>query len=231
MGTRTGNIVDASVLLQTVSDTYEEVHAKRWSESLKWIAPFADKAERILDVGGESRFTEMIRKRWPGKLVPYYGGDLRNGFIVRDCDLIICTEILEHIEDAEHEGIQTEWKGTGVHNVLASCWMSLRPGGHLFVTTPNPCSITAIHHALNLAPPMIYPPHYRELTPYQLDEMVRSVEFEILRRETLDVWRNAISDKQHRALMLLIKDLNYPDELRGEDVFLLCRKPETTTAS
>jgi SAM-dependent methyltransferase len=215
-----------------MTETYEQVHSKRYEQSLLWIEQFADKAERILDVGGESPFTEIIRKLWPGKLVPYYGGDLRSGFIVRDCDLIICTEILEHIEDAEHDGIQSEWKGTGVYNVLASCWMSLRPGGHLFITTPNPCSITAIHHALNLAPPMIYPPHFRELTPYQLDEMVRAVGFEILRRKTLDVWRNAISMREHARIAEFIAKENYPLELRGEDVFLLSRKPmETTTAS
>ena len=209
-----------------MTDTYEEVHAKRYEQSLLWIAPLADKAERILDVGGESPFTEILRKRWPGKITPYYGGDLRSGFLIRDCALIICTEILEHVEDCEHEGIQSEWKGTGVHNVLASCWMSLQPGGHLFITTPNPCSITAIHHALTLAPPMIYPPHVRELTPYQLDEMVRAVGFEILRRETLDVWRNAISMREHAQIAKFIAQENYPAELRGEDVFCLATKAD-----
>ncbi len=210
---------------------YDQTHAKRWEKSLEWIAPVADKAERILEIGGSTRFTELVNARWPGKLKPFYGGDLRGGFFIRDCDLILAMEVLEHVEDAEHEGIQAEWHGTGVHNVLTSCWMSLSLGGHLFITTPNANSATVLHHVLNMAPPAIFRPHIREYSVYELDEMVRSVGFEILRRECLDVW-NSTPGKQHRAIMDFIRKEKYDDHLRGECTFALCRKPlETTTVS
>lgn len=212
--------------------SYEDAHKERYRLSLEWIAPLADKAEKILDIGGESPFTRLVHKRWPGKLTPYYGGDLRQGFVVSECDLILAMEVLEHIEDSSHDDVHTEWRGTGTQMMLASCFVSLRPGGHLFLTTPNPCSITAIHHALNLTPPMLYRPHVREYSPYELDEMVRAVGFEIINRETLDVWRNAISDKAHKAISKFILAENYPPELRGECTFLLAKRPgESKTAS
>lgn len=209
----------------TPADDYATVHHKRYQRSLDWIAPIANDARRILDVGGPSPFTKLLNERWPGKTVPYFEMDLRSGFVVSDCDLILAMEVIEHIADCESGKIQAEWVGTGTHMLLASCWMSLRPGGHLFLTTPNCCSITAIHHALLLAPPMLYRPHVREYSPYELDEMVRLVGFEILRRETLDVWLNAISGVAHRSIMDFILKRGYTDELRGEDIFLLARKP------
>jgi SAM-dependent methyltransferase len=208
------------------ADDYADVHTKRYQKSLEWIAPIADKAEKILDLGGVSPFTKLLQERWPGKLMPYLNADLRQLFIVKDCDLILCMECLEHIPDCEdRERFQHRWTGTGTESLLASCWMSLKPGGHLFLTTPNCCSITAIHHALNLTPPMIYRPHFREYAPYEVDEMIRAIGFEIVRRETLDVWRNAISMREHAGIKRFIEEENYPAELRGEDVFVLAKRP------
>ncbi len=208
-----------------MSETYEAVHSKRYELSLEWISQLADAAENILDLGGESPFTKIIQRRWPGKLKPYYGGDVRRGFVIPGCDLVLCQEVLEHVSDLDRGEIQA-------HMLLASCWLCLKPGGHLFLTTPNCCSITAIHHALNLVPPMIYRPHVREYAPFELDEMIRAVGFEIIKRETFDVWRNAISVKSWEEIRGFIKRFGYSEELRGEDIFCLARRPlESKTAA
>lgn len=212
-----------------MSDDYHAVHAKRFQKSLGWIEPHAEAAQQILDIGGPSPFTKIINERWPGKLVSYQHGDLRRGFVVRDCDLILCMEVLEHVDDSETDEMRHQWEGTGSHMLLASCWMSLKPGGILFLTTPNACSITAIHHALSQKPPMLFRPHVREYAPFELDEMIRNAGFEILRRETLDVWRNAISPKEHAEIAEFIREAGYPAQLRGEDIFALCRRPVKTT--
>lgn len=205
---------------------YNATHAKRWQLSLEWIAPYAEKATKILELGGRSKFTEFLVERWKSKLSAHYDGDLREGVWMQDCDLILAMEVLEHLSDVEPEWeVPREWKGTGTSNFLMGCWNSLKPGGVLFLTTPNPCSVTAIHHALNLAPPMLYRPHVREYSPYELDEMIRGLGFEILKRETHDVWLNAISPRAHARITKFIRDSNYSTDLRGEDIFLLCRKP------
>ncbi len=212
----------------TPAEDYAAVHARRYQWSLDWIAPIAEAAGpfSILDLGGISPFTNLLQDRWPGKLVAYYNGDLREGFVIPDCDLVLCMECLEHVADIEREDLQTEWRGSGTHMLLESCWVSLKPGGHLFLTTPNANSITTIHHALNHQPPMMYRPHVREYSPYELDEMIRQIGFEIIRRETLDCWLNAIGKNSHRKIAAFINDAGYSTDLRGEDIFCLARKPK-----
>src|ERR1051325_5901008 len=204
---------------------YNQVHSKRFQESLRWIAPHAEKAQRIFELGGSSAFTELVGQRWPGKLLPEYGGDLRDGFEIYGVDLILCQEVLEHLHDQDEPAIKTDWKASGVRELLLSCYTALNPGGILFLTTPNPCSITAIHHALNQQPPMIYDRHTREYPPYQLDAFIQDAGFEILTRECLDVWRNAISERDHMRIQRFIRTSGYSLDLRGEDYFCLAQKP------
>jgi SAM-dependent methyltransferase len=205
-------------------DDYAAVHAKRFELSLEWLQPHLDKKSVVLEMGGTSPFSWMI-----GPLIGGYHGapeDLRCG-INRDSDrydAVLCMEVIEHI--ADKDGLHTEWTGDGVNAMLRDAFRVLRPGGVLFLTTPNAASITAIHHALRLAPPMIYRPHVREYAPYELDEIVRAAGFVIERRETLDVWRNAISPEHHQRITEFIDYSGfYPRELRGEDIFLLARRP------
>jgi hypothetical protein len=208
-------------------EKYDEVHALRFKLSLGWIAALAENARRILELGGPSAFTGMVEKRWPGRLVTHYGVDLRDGFSVDEpVDLILLMEVLEHI--GEREGnyeVRTECHNSGVLKLLFDCHEALVPGGHLFITTPNPCSITAIHHAMMLEPPMIFRLHVREFSPYELDDIVRCTGFKILRRETLDVWRNAIGPMSHASIRAFLRSARYSDDLRGEDTFALCQRP------
>lgn len=209
----------------TPAEDYNAVHSKRYEQSLLWIADLADKAERILDVGGESPFTEIIRKRWPGKLVPYYGGDLKNGFDLKEpVDLILAMEVAEHIHDRETDEISTEWTNSGVLKMLASCHLSLKEKGILFLTSPNCASITSLHHCLSHRAAMLYRPHVREFSVYELDMLVQQSGFTILKRETVDSWRNAISDEQHKRIAQFIKASHYPTELRGENIFVIAEK-------
>lgn len=204
--------------------SYEEVHAKRFALSMEWLRPLLTGKPRLLECGGVSAFTEQLRAQW----VPVDGtkGDLRygTGGTEGTYDGVLCMEVLEHIADQEPAGISAEWQGDGARALLGSIFRSLKPGGWLFLTTPNAASITTIKHALRLAPPQLYRPHVREYAPYELDELVRAAGFAIERRETLDVWRNAISPEEHRAIIAFIARSGYPKELRGEDIFLLARK-------
>jgi len=205
-------------------DDYAQVHARRFDLSLEWLKPHINSSSIVLDAGGMSPFSDMI-----APLVARLSGapqDLRYGFRDREHDFfdaVLCMEVIEHI--ADQDGLHTEWAGDGVHAMLRGAFRVLKPGGILFLTTPNAASITAIHHALRLAPPMIYRPHVREYAPYELDELVRSAGFVIERRETLDVWLNAILPSEHEAISRFIFNAGYPEELRGEDIFLLARRP------
>jgi SAM-dependent methyltransferase len=205
----------------TLTDDYKKIHQRRFDLSLEWLKPYFGDTN-VLELGGVSPFTPML----DGKC--YHAAfdedhrrplELDSGF----WDVVLLMEVLEHIGDTD--GLHTEWQGDGAAKLLSETFRVLKPGGMLFLTTPNAASITAIHHAMRLAPPMIFRPHVREYAPYELDHMVRAAGFTITRRETFDVWRNAISDRDHQALEGAIYNLGYPVELRGEDIFVLAQKP------
>lgn len=204
--------------------SYKGDHARRFALSLEWLEahrPKLDRPLRVLETGGHGVFTPMYRERWPEDIVHETDGDLRAGVAVSgSCyDLILSMEVLEHINDVEDGTIPTEWRGSGVRNYLRSMRAALAPGGRLFLTTPNACSITTIHHALHGKPPYLYRPHVREYAPYELDQLLREEGFLVERRETLDVWRNAISPEGYAILHRFIRDTGYLRDLRGEDIF------------
>lgn len=215
--------------MSALRDDYLSVHRRRFDLSLEWLRPHLRAEHHILELGGISPFTEMVTplvQRTSGAPKDLrYAMDRESGHF----DMVLCMEVLEHIADTD--GMHTEWQGDGARTMLAEAFRVLKPGGILFLTTPNAASITAIHHALRLAPPMIYRPHVREYAPYELDDLVRAAGFAIERRETLDVWLNAITPAQHRTVTEFLYRQGYPTELRGEDIFLLARKPILETAN
>ena len=204
-------------------DQYQKDHQLRFQLSAEWLAPIMSPVTQVLELGGTGIFKCPGSPQVTGSV-----GDLRYTHPAPSLyDVVLCMEVLEHINDRDAIGadIPTEWRGDGVSHMLHTAWHSLKKGGHLFLTTPNASSITCIYHALNLRPGVLYRPHVREYSVYEVDELVRDQGFEIVRRETHDVWRNAINAGEHDAIREFIQTQGYPDTLRGEDIFLLARKP------
>lgn len=202
---------------------YAKTHAKRFDLSLKWIKPYLKENVRVLELGGESSFTPILRAACPSAEVIFSTGDLKNGIPDTDgqhFDLILCMEVIEHIHD--REPTMHEWHGTGASAMLQDAlYKCAKPDGRLFLTTPNPCSITGIHHVMAHHPPMIYRPHVREYAPYELDVIVRASGWKIVARESFDVWMNAITNMQHQLISQFLSKSGQSNELRGEDIFLL----------
>lgn len=206
--------------------TYAEVHNNRYLLSLEWITPFLKDA-MVLELGGESPFTEKIRALKLANLVTATTHDLRlrSESFGNAWDLILCMEVIEHIQDVDPT--QHEFQCSGVNTMLAEVFRMLKPGGKLFLTTPNATSVTVIHHAMRGVPPMLYRPHVREFAPYELDVIVRAAGLDITMRETYDVWANAIEPREHGRITEFIRDF-YPNtdpKLLGEDIFMIARKP------
>jgi trans-aconitate methyltransferase len=218
------------------ADSYTRDHMERFRVSLEWLATLdRSKPLRVLELGGHGAFTPLYRSRFPEDELHATTCDLRRGEAImfeagrlQHFDLVLCMEVLEHVNDVDPPNglIATEWRGTGADSMLRATINLLRPGGKLFLTTPNAVSITVMHHAMRLVPPMLYRPHVREYAPYELDDLLRSAGFVIDRRETLDVWRNAITDTQHSRIVRFLEASGYPTTLRGEDLFVVAKRPE-----
>jgi 2-polyprenyl-3-methyl-5-hydroxy-6-metoxy-1,4-benzoquinol methylase len=107
-------------------------------------------------------------------------------------DLALCSEVIEHVHDSAA--------------ALRHIYASLKPGGHLVLTTPNACS-TAEFAARLLAIPMIAtlaraitgeavddPGHINRLTHRQLREEIDAAGFEVVRQDDLALYLPGIAE-------------------------------------
>jgi SAM-dependent methyltransferase len=205
---------------------YDQVHAARFAKSLELLAPHIKQGTNVLELGGRTRFTTRLEQL--GAIVAHSEGDLRYHGSLRSgwFDLVLCMEVIEHINDHEPaEGqIIDEWKQSGVNFLLTCAHDALKPGGLLFVTTPNACSITTIFKLLNHQPPMLWRPHIREYTVYELDEIVRKAGFSLTYRQTFDIWLNSISSYDHQRIAAWLLYNGHSVHHRGEDIMLFAQK-------
>ena len=136
-------------------------------------------------------------------------------------------EVFEHLHDLPPtSGIPTEWAGTGATSMLRTIRSMLKPGGLLFLTTPNACSLDVLHKVLTHQPPMVYRPHVREYAPHELAALVRDAGFESIEVTTHDCWDN---DCMPAGMPAKLRDaigrLGFRTDARGQDIFLTARKP------
>ena len=61
--------------------------------------------------------------------------------------------------------------------------------------------------------------HHREYTPDDVRDVLLAAGFTVATLETEDVWL-----KSNPAILNLIRQLKFSDELRGDDIFALARK-------
>ncbi|KHF45770.1 class I SAM-dependent methyltransferase [Saccharomonospora viridis] len=121
-------------------------------------ALLAEHAARVVAIDYDEPTTRHVAKRYPG--VGVVRGNLaflpvRTGSI----DVVANLQVIEHLWDQE--------------GFLAECHRVLRPGGRLFVTTPNRLTFTPDSDT------PLNPYHTRELSPSELDQLLREAGFTV----------------------------------------------------
>lgn len=202
---------------------YDDVHAQRFELSMKTILDNVPEGATVLELGGGGLFTERLKAEGYKVTVPK--GDYRYVTFKGEYDAVLCMEVIEHIHDKEDD-TPTEWRGTGVDHMMASMFAALRPGGVLFLTTPNADSINVINKLIHRQGTMVYRPHVREYTVHELVELTRKAGFRVAHVETHECWDNSMTPEWRRKISKLISDHYGPSGLvnRGEDIFLLAKK-------
>ncbi len=132
-------------------------------------------------------------------------------------DLVLACEIVEHLN---HDPMF----------LLLECNRVLCDGGVLLMTTPNVVSYTSVARALrgdqNPQVYSLYPwvntesTHVREYAPAELSDAIAAAGFRIdhLFTEPID------GHNSHVWVRELLKQLDLPDSLRGEQMYCLARK-------
>jgi SAM-dependent methyltransferase len=227
---------------------YVEQHLRRYIATLQRIPPVNTTSARALELGASGlHFTPALQKfagykqiscanwsdidaglaeqktikQWKGKEVLSF--EVKNFNAERDrfpypdnhFSLVLCGEMLEHLA---HDPMHMLWE----------CNRVLQPDGWLLITTPNLSCTRALEGILCSCQPYLFSQynlqnssehHHREYTPDDVRDVLLAAGFTVATLETEDVWL-----KSNPAMLNLIRQLKFSDELRGDDIFALARK-------
>ena len=209
-------------------------HRYRLYLSLEWLKPAiaaldANKAEQSLqglEMGGITVVTDFLTHTFPQVTWQNTKGDLRDAWEYPDqsIDIIASMEVLEHVSDLP-DGINDNFSGNGVAAILRQSYRVLKPGGILFITTPNAGSVYTLIRALAGEPPWLYPYHVREYTLKEIRTFLEEAGFKI--RRTQAVHCLSIDKKIDYTVLFqtLLGSLIYQNfQDRGDDLFIMAEK-------
>lgn len=227
---------------------YVEQHLRRYIATLQRIPPAHNTSARVLELGANGlHFTPALQKfagykqvycaNWSDidagltemRTVKQQRGSEVLSFEVKNFNaerdrfpypdnffsLVLCGEMLEHLA---HDPMHMLWE----------CNRVLQPDGWLLITTPNLSCARALEGILCGCQPYLFSQynlqnssehHHREYTPDDVRDVLLAAGFTVATLETEDVWL-----KSNPAILSLIRQLKFSDELRGDDIFALARK-------
>lgn len=219
----------------------EPWHECRYAATLAFIewevarSQFSLHESNVLDVGGESQFTQMLRDRWAA-----YGTQVLNDPRAYDCryepsvrdeqlyDIILMTEVIEHLHDlpTHDPDARAMWVGSGQVAALHELKLRLKPGGFIVVTTPNTCSLRTLYKVARQNPPRTFEPHVRELTQKELYDIVQRAGLIVAAFQEHVVWGHHGLTPQELELARAACRVLGANPDRG-DIFMLTAKAAT----
>jgi len=234
---------DLMQYLKEIDDSdYGKNHRQRFIESYNFIAPIlmAKLDKKYLDLASYGHFQKLLKKLFPMVDVEcseYF--DLRYKFPIPDntYDVIFFMEALEHLKDRDSEHPKDSqlylddisgYSQNGVKNCMKEIYRILKPGGILFMTTPNINSWTAVNRTLMLYSPTFYIPHVKEFSVQEIYELHRDASLRVVKIETPENCHGLQSVQANRPRLQKLIDAcvgaGYSPELRGDCIFTLGMK-------
>lgn len=207
-------------------------HETRFAASLQWLAPCLTAGAIWYDFGrGQENcpLTTAIRRHFPAVDWRTTGdADLRYPLPLPDacCEAVCATEILEHMQDPPEDPPHTFFYH-GVTNLLSEALRIVRPGGRLFLTTPNHSQYGCAWRLVSGGTSLWNYAHVHEFGWHELRHFITTAGWQIDRMETVDVWEDLPCPAELREVI----DRLAPDVPRGHCIFALCRRPAAAAES
>ena len=212
---------------------YYRTHKKRLLETFEILRPKLLSKQKLLEVGGAGPLAFLAKCHCPSIAIQGTHTDLRYELDLAEgsFDLIIFTEILEHLKDRESPEIRDleRFNFSGVNSALREFLRILKTGGEMILSTPNVTSLINVYKILSQRHPFMFDEHVREFTIDEVSELLESNRFEILVAETRNVWDESIEPSTGKKLKKLndaIRKLGFPIEQREDCIFIVARKPD-----
>jgi 2-polyprenyl-3-methyl-5-hydroxy-6-metoxy-1,4-benzoquinol methylase len=151
-------------------------------------------------------------------------GDLRIdwGLPQKIADIILCTEVVEHLSDPPM-GFQDSFERIGLQNFLKLCHQTLKPGGMLFITTPNSTSIIHLKNILAGYTPWYYKLHVREYSKRELVSLLEDARFYITKIKTVHCLTSH-TEEDYTPIYFTLLQHQYETSDRGDDIFIVAQK-------
>lgn len=159
--------------------------------------------------------------------VPFVCADLNGDFAAfipsASCDAVVAVQIIEHLENPRH--------------LVRQAMLALKPGGYLFVTTPNVDSYCSLLSQLRYGHPALFTEHC-----YGADGHITPVSAWLLRHAVAEVGMETVFCRafgeqgphwrKYRAATWLLRRLAGNNDLAGgSTIGLLARKPVRSRTS
>lgn len=209
---------------------YNLIHAARFQLSYEWIKEYLKPESKILELGLPGLFSFIIQESNPSIEVINTTTDLRYKFELPSgvFDVLLNMEVIEHIKDRDISDTKNYhevslFSMTGIDSFLTECNRVLKPGGLMFLTTPNMNSRQNIHRILNYLPPMNYYPHVREFTIGELKRWTEERGFEVIKVDTYDIYGEYQPGCKQQVESMLVEK-GFLTKYRGDGIFMLLKK-------
>lgn len=210
------------------SAEYFEVHRDRFIESWRFLADHGLAESRtVMDVGGIGPLSAFMRDRYQ-RAVRETKSDLRYTLDIESnsCELVICTETIEHIKDRESSSISDleSFNFSGIDSLLLELNRICTPSGAVFISTPNANSFITLHKWLHGEALFIDPNHVRELSVADLRAHALTAGFEVQTLGTVNTWRRQFGHAVEALSKALAALHGSVGVARGCNIFALLRK-------
>jgi len=212
-------------------------HCVRWRVSLEFLKDVAvPKPEwKILELGWRTIFTDAIIEAL-GVTVENTTFDLRtaSGWASvpdNSLDLIICMEVIEHMPDPVTDPAEflptTEFFYRGSKECLRQCHAKLKPGGRIFITTPNLNSTVSLGRWINYNTTYSWEPHPREMGFRTACQLTKDAGLHIELATTRDPYLYFKTEGERQLIRFLndsVHHIGADRANRGEVTFIMARK-------